>query len=174
VLTYAIVLLVVLAVLYGSFRALGGGHEPVGVEDYRQLLQRLSAHTAERIGELDAVLERPLPLPVGVPGSSRSPADPLVEVGAEVRKQLAGYRQRLAEIEVAATGDELDVLGSARALLTAAIEDHSWVCRLLEGGSYRENPGIQDAVAALRDHAARCMEAAGGVLTGDRAAAPVL
>ena len=47
-LTYAIVLLVVLAVLYGSFRVLGGGHEPVGVEDYRQLLQRLSAHTAER------------------------------------------------------------------------------------------------------------------------------
>jgi hypothetical protein len=110
---------------------------------------------------------------VAATASSRSPADPLVEVGAEVRKQLTGYRQQLAQIEVNAAGDELDMLGSARALLTAAIEDHSWVCRLLEGGSYRENPGIQDAVAALRDHAARCMEAAAGVLAGGAPAAVV-
>jgi hypothetical protein len=174
VLTYAIVLLVVVAVLYGSFRALGGGHEPVAAEDYRQLLLRLAGYTTERIGELDAVLERPRPVPAAATASSRSPADPLVEVGAEVRKQLTGYRQQLAQIEVNAVGDELDMLGSARALLTAAIEDHSWVCRLLEGGSYRENPGIQDAVAALRDHAARCMEAAAGVLAGGVTAAPVV
>jgi hypothetical protein len=174
VLTYAIVLLVVVAVLYGSFRALGGGGEPVAAEDYRQLLRRLAGSTAERIAELEAVLERPGPVPVAAPGSSRSPADPLVEVGAAVRKQLTGYRQQLAQVEVSAAGDELDALGSARALLTAAIEDHSWVCRLLEGGSYRENPGIQDAVAALRDHAARCIEAAGDVLAGAGTAASVL
>jgi hypothetical protein len=166
VLTYPIVLLVVVAVLYGSFRVLGGGHEPVPAEDYRQLLRRLAGYTAERVVELDAVLGRPRPLPPAVPGTSRTPADPLVEVGAEVRRKLTGYRQQLAQVEVSAGGDELDMLGSARTLLTAAIEDHSWVCRLLEGGSYRENPGIQDAVAALRDHAARCMEAVDGALAG--------
>ena len=52
-LTYAIVLLVVVAVLYGSFRVLGGGHEPVPAEDYRRLLRRLHGYTAERMAELD-------------------------------------------------------------------------------------------------------------------------
>ena len=168
-LTYIAVLLVVVAVLYGSFRALGGGVDPVPAEDYRQLLRRIAGHTAERVAELDAVLGRPLPAPPY--DAPRAPADPLVEVGAEVRKQLTGYRQQLARIEVSAAGDELEVLSSVRALLTAAIEDESWVCRLLEGGSYRENPGIQDAVAALRDHAARCMEAAWGALAGEVTAA---
>lgn len=162
-LTYVAVLLVVVAILYGSFRALGGGVDPVPAEDYRQLLHRLAGYTAERIAELDAVLARPRP----AGSTARTPVDPLVEVGAEVRKQLTGYRQQLARIEVRASGDELEVLTSVRALLTAAIEDESWVCRLLEGGSYRENPGIQDAVAALRDHAARCMEAAWGALAGE-------
>jgi hypothetical protein len=165
VLTYAVVLLVVVAILYGSFRALGGGVDPVPAEDYRQLLRRLAGYTAERVGELDAALGRPRAQPPAE--GSRTPADPLVEVGAQVRKQLTGYRQQLARIEVNAAGDELEVLASVRALLTAAIEDESWVCRLLEGGSYRENPGIQDAVAALRDHAARCMEAAWGALAGE-------
>ena len=162
-LTYVLVLLVVAAVLYGSFRALGGGAEPVPAEDYRQLLQRIAGYTSERVAEIDAVLERPRPAasPTARPG-----ADPLVEVGAQARKQLTGYRQQLARVEVSATGDELEVLASVRALLTAAIEDQSWVCRLLEGGSYGENPGIQDAVAALRDHSARCMEAAGSALAG--------
>jgi len=163
VLTYAIVLLVVAAVLYGSFRALGGGAEPVPADDYRQLLRRIAQYTSERVVELDAALSRPRPAPSP---TSRPDADPLVEVGAEVRKQLTGYRQQLARIEVSAAGDELEVLGSARALLTAAIEDQSWACRLLEGGSYPENPGIQDAVAALRDHSARCIEAAASVLAG--------
>lgn len=163
-LTYAIVLLVVVAVLYASFRALGGGHEPVAAEDYRQLLERLAGYTAERIAELDALLERPRPVPAALPGASGAPADPLVEVGAGVRKKLTGYRQQLAQVEVSAAGDELEVLGSVRTLLTAAIEDQSWVCRMLEGGSYRENPGVRDAVAALRDHAGRCMEAARGAL----------
>jgi hypothetical protein len=166
VLTYAIVLLVVVAVLYGSFRALGGGHEPVPAEDYRQLLRRLHGYTAERMAELDTLLERPRPVPVAVPGSSRTPADPLVEGGVEVRRRLTGYRQQLAQIEVSATGDELEALTSVRTLLTAAIEDQSWACRMLEGGSYRENPGIRDAVTALRDHAGRCMEAAASALAG--------
>jgi hypothetical protein len=164
VLTYAIVLLVVVAVLYGSFRALGGGHEPVPAEDYRRLLRRLAGYTAERTAELDTLLDRPRPVPVAAPGSARTPADPLVEVGAEVRRKLTGYRQQLAQIEVSATGDELEALTSVRTLLTAAIEDQSWVCRMLEGGSYRENAGIRDAVTALRDHAGRCMEAAASAL----------
>lgn len=165
-LTYILVLLVVVAILYGSFRALGGGAEPVPSEDYRALLRRLHGYAGERVAELDAALLRPRPLP-------GEPADPLVEVGGEVRRKLTGYRQQLARIEVDAEGDELDALGSARALLTAAIEDESWVCRLLEGGSYRENPGIQDAVAALRDHAARCMEATGSALDAGGAPLPL-
>jgi hypothetical protein len=165
VLTYVVVLLVVVAILYGSFRALGGGVDPVPAEDYRQLLRRFAGYTAERIGELDALLAQPRA--AAPEETSRGPADPLVETGAQVRKQLTGYRQQLARIEASAAGDELEVLSSVRALLTAAMEDESWVCRLLEGGSYPENPGIQDAVAALRDHAARCMEAAWGALAGE-------
>ncbi len=165
-LTYILVLLVVIAVLYGSFRALGGGAEPVATEDYRALLRRLHGYAGERIAELDAALQRPRPLP-------GEPADPLVETGGEVRRKLTGYRQQLAQIEVHAEGDELETLGSARALLTAALEDESWACRLVEGGSYRENPGIQDAVAVLRDHAARCMDATLGALDAGGAPLPL-
>jgi hypothetical protein len=168
-LTYVVVLLVVIAVLYGSYRALGGA-DPVPAEDYRMVLGRLTDLTSERVAELRAALGGSRPAPVGTAtGTSRPAADPLVERAGELRRKLTGYRQQLDRLEVSAAGDELDVLTSARTLLTAAVEDHAWACRLVEGGSYHENPGIQDAVAALRDHGGRCLEAAAEVLT-DRAA----
>jgi hypothetical protein len=166
-LTYVAVLLLVLAVLYGSFRVLGGGDEPVPVEMYRELLGRLRELAAGRAAELAGALERSrLPALASTP----SRADPLAEAAAEVRRKLTGYRHQLERVEVAATGDELDGLTSARALLAAAIEDHAWACRLLEGGSHRENPGVQDAVAALRAHGGRCLEAVEDLLAGRTAA----
>ena len=164
--TYVVVLLVVAAVLYGSFRALGGGG-PVEVEQYRDLLRRLTDLTGQRAAELAAALERsrPLPAPIGSPPVAA--ADPVVVTAAEVRRALTGYRQQLDRIEVApAAAEDLDVLASARTLLTAAIEDHGWACRLLEGGSHRENPGIQEAVAALRAHGGRCLAAVDDLLAG--------
>jgi hypothetical protein len=169
-LTYVAVLLVVVAVLYGSFRALGGGGDPVAAEPYRDMLGRLRQLAAERAAELTGALEGSR-LPVRLGAAAAAPLrDPLVETAAEVRRKLTGYRHQLERIEVAATGDELDVLTSARALLTAAIEDHAWACRLVEGGSHGENPGIQDAVAALRDHGGRCLDAADDLLAGRAAA----
>lgn len=166
-LTYVAVLLLVLAVLYGSFRALGGGDEPVPVEAYRELLGRLRDLAAERAAELTGALERPrLPALTEAAATPAPRADPLVESAAEVRRKLTGYRHRLERVEVAATGDELDTLTSARALLAAAIEDHAWACRLLEGGSHGENPGVQDAVAALRAHGGRCLVAVADLLAG--------
>ena len=169
-LTYVAVVLLVVAVLYGSFRVLGGGDDPVAAEAYRELLGRLRELTAQRAAELTGVLERPR-LPVRPGAAAPAPrVDPLVETAAEVRRKLTGYRHQLERVDVAATGEELDTLTSARALLTAAIEDHAWTCRLLEGGSHQENPGIQDAVAALRAHGGRCLEAVEGLLAGPTAA----
>jgi hypothetical protein len=169
--TYVVVVLVVVAVLYGSFRALGGG-APVPAEDYRVVLGRLAEFTTARVAELEAALERPRTPPAGPSNAAaRAPVDPLVETASEARKKLTGYRQQLARLEVEATGDELETLSSARSLLGAAVEDHAWVCRLLEGGTYHENPGIQDAVTALRDHGRRCLEAAASLLAGSAAGA---
>jgi hypothetical protein len=156
VLTYGLVLLVVVAVLYGSFRALGGG-EPVAAEDYRTVLARLCEFTAARATELGAALvdaaERPA-------AGGRPAADALVEVAGGARKKLGGYHQQLARIESDASGAERVELEAARTLLTAAIEDLAWACRLVEGGTYRDNPGIQGAVARLREHAGECLDEA--------------
>jgi hypothetical protein len=165
-LTYVAVLLLVLAVLYGSFRVLGGGDDPVAVETYRELLGRLRELAVERAAELSGALERSRLLAHPTAATPAPRVDPLVETAAEARRKLTGYRHQLERVEVAATGEELDGLLSARTLLAAAIEDHAWACRLLEGGSHRENPGIQDAVAALRAHGGRCLEAVDDLLAG--------
>ena len=158
-LTYILVIAVVVIVLYASFRALGGGTEPVAADDYRGLLGRLLGYTADRADQLDAVLLSPGPIVVVADG--RKPIDPLAEAATQARKALTGYQQLLARTQTGAADDELEAMLGARSLLSAAIEDYGWACRMIEAGGYRDNSGIRDAVDGLRTHARQCLLAAG-------------
>ncbi|HXA27793.1 MAG TPA: hypothetical protein VN193_03510 [Candidatus Angelobacter sp.] len=139
--TYVVVVLVVILVLYLSFRTLGGG-TTVTPEDYRTVLARIGEFTAARAAELDGSLT--------------------AETATAARKKLTGYQEQLGRLEPdAAEGSaERDVLESARSLLSAAIEDLGWACRMLEAGNHDDNPGVQRAVTELRAAAAGCIDAA--------------
>lgn len=161
-LTYVLILAVVVAVLYGSYRALAGG-EAVAADDYRAVLARLCGFTWGRANELSAALAVPPP----APGGGERIVDPLVEVAGSARKHLGGYHQQLTTVETAARGAEREDLETARGLLAAAIEDLAWACRMIEGGTYRDNPGIQAAVAQLREHGDACLRAAAPLVGAD-------
>ena len=150
-LTYVVVVLVVVAILYASFRALGGG-EPVAATDYRTVLSRLAEFTATRADELRAALATAAdPAPFAEPGDRR-PADPVAEAAGAARKKLGGYLQQLARLDVSASDEERASLDAARVELESAIEDLGWACRMVEAGVYSDNPGIQEAVAVLHAH----------------------
>jgi len=165
-LTYVLVIVAVAAMLYLSFRTLGGG-APVAAEDYRTVLRRLREFTAARAAELSDALELAASTPRAAAG-----ADPLVAAATGARKKLTGYQEQLARLEPDATGEERDLLESARALLSAGIEDLGWACRMVEAGNHGDNPGVQRAVAELRAAAGECVEAAGRLL-GEEAGAPI-
>ena len=156
-LTYLLVLAVVVIVLYGSFRALGGGAE-VAADDYRTVLARLCEFTGNRADELRTALASSPPGPAASAG--RAPTDPLAETAKSARKSLGGYHQQLGRLESDASGEDRERLESARALLTAAVEDLAWACRLVEAGTLRDNPGMAGAVEALRSHGEQCLLAA--------------
>jgi hypothetical protein len=162
VITYVVVVLVVVAVLYLSFRALGGG-TGVTAEDYRTVLARLGEFTAARAAELDEALRADA-------GRSREArrreADPLVEAATAARKKLTGYQEQLSRLEPDAEGEERDLLESVRSLLSVAIEDLGWACRMLEAGNHNDNQGVQRAVAGLRDAGAECIADAQRLLQG--------
>jgi hypothetical protein len=149
--TYIVVVVVVAAVLYLSFRALGGG-APVAAEDYRTVLARIGEFAAARAAELDAAL--------GEPPAGSSEADPLVAAATAARKKLTGYQEQLGRLEPDVEGAEREVLDSARSLLSAGIEDLGWACRMVEAGNHGDNPGVQRAVAELRAAGAECLESA--------------
>jgi hypothetical protein len=156
--TYVAVVLVVAAVLWLSFRALGGG-AAVAADDYRTVLARLREFTEARAAELETALAeaaaRPRPA-----SRAEAQADPLVAAAGAARKKLTGYQEQLARLEPDAEGAERDLLESARALLSAAIEDLGWACRMLEAGNHGDNPGVQRAVEELRAAATECLDAA--------------
>jgi len=154
VLTYVLVVLVVVAVLYGSFRALGGGGEPVAAEDYRTALSRLSEFTAARADELREALAEPAPPTV----PARPGEDPMAEAAGAARRKLGAYLQQLSRLDCRADDEAERVrLDAARSMLEAAVEDLGWGCRMVEAGVYRDNPGIQRAVALLREHGEDCL-----------------
>lgn len=162
-LTYLVVLGVVLLVLYGSFRALAGG-EAVPAEDYRLVLERLCEFASARALELDSVLALPPTEALRVRSADeRRAADPIVEAASSARKKLGGYHQQLARLEPDASGVERDQLEVVRTLLTAAVEDLAWACRLAESGTYLDNPAIRGAVDHLREHGAACLGSAAGM-----------
>lgn len=159
--TYVVVVLVVAAVLYLSFRALGGG-APVAAEDYRTVLARIGEFTAARGAELDEALRAVADRPRDPQAAAQ--ADPLVAVAGAARKKLSGYQEQLSRLEPDAEGAERENLDAARSLLSAGIEDLGWACRMLEAGNHAGNPGVQRAVAELRAAAAECLEAATGLV----------
>jgi hypothetical protein len=165
--TYVVVVLVVLAVLYLSFRALGGG-TAVTSEDYRTVLARLGEFTAARARELDAALRADAERSAD---ARRSEADPLVAAASAARKKLTGYQEQLGRLEPDAEGAERDLLESVRSLLSVAIEDLGWACRMLEAGNHNDNQGVQRAVAELRSAGGDCIAAAQRVL-GNAAVEP--
>lgn len=153
-LTYVIVVLVVVVVLYASFRALGGG-EPVGAQDYRTVLERLAEFTSARAEELRAALA--------------GPPDPAAEAAGAARKKLGGYLQQLSRIDVNASDEERPALDGARVELESAIEDLGWACRMVEAGVYSDNPGIQEAVATLQAHGESRVASVRSILAGSPA-----
>ncbi|HEV7678575.1 MAG TPA: hypothetical protein VGQ42_08405 [Candidatus Dormibacteraeota bacterium] len=153
--TYVAVVIAVALVLYLSYRALGGG-TAVTPEDYRTVLARIGEFTAARAAELDVALQSDATRDRAV---RLVEADPLVAAATAARKKLTGYQEQLARLEPDATGHEGDVLESARSLLSAAIEDLGWACRMLEAGNHSDNQGVQRAVTELRAAAAECIGA---------------
>jgi hypothetical protein len=150
--TYVVVVLVVILVLYLSFRALGGG-SAVTPQDCRAVLVRIGEYTAACAAELDASLS--------------------ADTATAVRKQLTGYQEQLTQLDPDPGSADHDTLQSARSLLSAAIEDLGWACRMLEAGNHSGNPAVQRAVADLCDAGAECLAAAQHLLgTTEPAAEP--
>jgi hypothetical protein len=159
VITYIVVIVVIIAVLYGSYRLLAGG-SPVGAEDYRTMLARLAQTALDSAQTLTTAIRD-----AHLAGEQSSRADPLVEAASGARKILTGCQQRLTALESDTVGDERESLEAARAVLAAAIDDCAWACRIVEAGTYRDNPGMQRAVDALLGHAHECL-ASVSALTG--------
>ncbi|MFN2451515.1 MAG: hypothetical protein ABR541_04100 [Candidatus Dormibacteria bacterium] len=151
-LVYAVVIAALVGLLIISFRALSGG-EVLTEADYHTVLVSLADFTSQRREELSAGLA------AGRPAGDT--IDPAVETAVAARKKLAGYQQQLARFEAGAERYE-----EARGLLSAAIEDLGWACRMVEPGTYWDNPGIQEAVAALRSHGGRCLVQSQALLAG--------
>lgn len=151
-LLYAVVILAVAVALLGSYRALSGG-EALGEDDYRMLLRRLVGATAERGTDLRDALTEP---GADEPGADEPGVDdPLVDVATATRKRLSSYQQQLSQFE---TGVH-EGLDAHRSLLSMAIEDLGWACRMIEAGMYPDNPGIAAAVRELRQHSEECLGA---------------
>jgi hypothetical protein len=148
-LTYVVVILVVAAMLYLSFRALGGGAD-VAAEAGRVTLARVCEGAAASAAELEAALR-------GEPAA-------LAAAATALRKRVSGYQDQLGRVEVGDDEAERDVLDSARTLLSAGIEDLGWACRMLEAGNHAGNPGVQRAVVELRGAATECLVGAARLL----------
>ena len=149
-LTYVVVVLVVVVLLYASFRALGA--EPVAAEDYRTVIGRLAEFTGTRAEELRSALATATAGAPAVQGGDRSGSDAAAEAAGAARKKLGGYLQQLSRLDVSAAGPQRDALDAARVELEAAIEDLGWACRMVEAGVYADNPGVREAVAVLHAH----------------------
>jgi len=155
-LTYLAVLAAVVLLLYVCYRALSGA-QPRSARESRHVLGRLAELTLARAGELGDALAAAAPAEIG----ERPVADPLVAAAAVLRPRLAAYLEQLGQLESSASGEEGDLLDGVAALVAGAAEDLVWACRMIEGGGYRENPGIQRAVTVLLEHSAECLSAAG-------------
>jgi hypothetical protein len=82
-------------------------------------------------------------------------AGDVAKVGKDARRTAAAATQNLAHVR-----DESEGLDAVVDLLGAAAEDCAWAGRLMEQEAYAGNPGLHDAVAALLDHARRCLDEA--------------
>jgi hypothetical protein len=155
-LTYLVVIAVVVAILWLAFRSLATS-PAISADDYRTLLRRLAGTAAEGSSRLNAAVEA---RPAGA-GTIQAPqGQPVGDVAAAARKQLAGILQQIAGLETSDLGTARDALAEARALLTTGVEDLAWACRLAESGSWNDNLGMRRAVDVLRAHGDASLEQA--------------
>lgn len=149
---YLIVIIVTVVMLYLSFRALGTTPDPT-VEEYRNLLRKLTQATLERAMELHAATaEAAAPLAQAF-SDRENKAESIVELGQRLRKDFIAYQHQLERIEV--NNSELD---ETRNAVTVALDDLHWACRLLASGTYDDNIGLQKAVKVLCAHAESSLE----------------
>ena len=135
---YVVSALLVVAVLWAAYRALGRpASEPV---DTAALLQRVARAALEVAQRVDGVAA----------GGGAAPR--------ELRRQVDGCAQLLERVDTGALDPR--VLAE-HALLSGAVEDLGWALRLRESAGFVRNDGVRTAVAALREDALQRLRDAG-------------
>ncbi len=135
-----IVLAVVVLVLAGAYRSLGGASPRVA--DAAALLNAAATRLRDSLAAL----------PPHIDASSDAEEQPGASADRDTRRAGAAVQQLLDRLP----GDaELHQhLVAARVLLAAAADDTAWAWRLATSGDV--SPGLTAALVALRDHATEC------------------
>jgi hypothetical protein len=147
---YVIVIVVVVLLLIAAYRSLGGAAPRPAATP--ALMTSLHAELRASLDRLSAWVDSPEP---------RVVAEEAARAG---RRRIAAVQQTLESLPV--EGHFGGDTAAARTLLVAAAEDAAWAWRIV--GAEGASPGLNAAVAALRDHAAECCAAAESLL-GDAA-----
>ncbi len=143
-----IALAVVVLVLFGAYRSLGGAPPRAG--DAGILLASAAAQLRSSLTALSTQLDAGF-APDQPPGTP-APRDS--------RRAGTGVAQLLDRLP---GDDELEGhLPAIRALLAAAAEDVAWAWRM--AGADTASPGLTAALVVLRDHAVSCCDQADGLL----------
>lgn len=152
-----IVLAVVVLILAGAYRSLGGTSPRVA--DATALLTVATARLRDSIAALP----------------------PTLDAGADAAEQAGTSATRDTQRAGAAVQQLLDRLPgdaelhsdlvAARVLLAAAADDTAWAWRLATSGDV--SPGLTAALTALRDHATRCCAEAEQLLSTESCGAPL-
>lgn len=158
---YIIAGVVAIALLYGAYRTLGGSaSQPV---DSNLLLRAVAKAAEQGLHEVDTLLNRESTL------AGRS-AVQVASTAAAARRRVDGCSQQLQQV---GTAELDDAAAAVHALLSVGLDELSWCVRLLQAPAYAAATGLQDAVAALRDHAGRCIAEASEALGGSARAEEV-
>jgi hypothetical protein len=150
------VLALVVLVLVGAYRALGGA--PPRATDSAALLTTVAAGLRTALADISESLAT-----ASLSGQSNQAGS-----ARDGRRTGAAAQQILDRLP---TGELDDRDAAVRGLLAAAAEDMSWAWRMIAAGI--TSPGISNAVEALRDHAAECCESADALLLAAPAAEPL-
>ena len=130
---YIGVFAVFILILWGAYRSLGAPAGSIAAPEV--IVQAVRRDLADAVRTLTA------------------PGDDIAATGKGVRRTAAAAAQNLAHIR-----GESEALDIAVDHLGAAADDCAWAGRLMEQDAYAGNPGLQDAVAVLVDHARRCLD----------------
>jgi hypothetical protein len=146
-----IVLAVVVLILAGAYRSLGGASPRVA--DSAALLTVATARLRDSLAALPPTFE----------ASAAANEQPGTSATRDTQRAGAAVQELLDRLP----GDaELHSdLVAARVLLAAAADDTAWAWRLATSGGV--SPGLTAALTALRDHATRCCTEAEQLLSAE-------